>query len=36
VKKQLWYAFGVGIGGAVIGIAAIVYTYVLWGGSQGE
>ncbi|HQN20946.1 MAG TPA: hypothetical protein PLD70_01300 [Thermotogota bacterium] len=36
VKKQLWYAFGVGIGGAIIGIASIVYTYTLWGGSQGE
>jgi cell division protein FtsB len=36
VKKQLWYAFGVGIGGAMIGIAAFAYAYMLWGGSVAE
>lgn len=33
IKKQLWYAFGVGIGGAIIGIASFLYAYMLWGST---
>jgi hypothetical protein len=33
-KKQFWYAMGLSIGGCLIGIAGLLYTYSVSGSMQ--